>query len=355
MWDKLDAVEERYEELARMLSQPEVISQSDMLSKISKEHSDLTEIVECYRRYKQARDNLADNRELANGSDRDLAEMAREEIPNLEEEIGRLQQQLRLLLIPKDPNDDKNIILEIRAGAGGDEAGIFAGDLFRMYSRYCEARGWKVELMSASDASAGGYKEIIAMVTGVGAYSRLKFESGVHRVQRVPATEAQGRIHTSTITVAILPEVEDVDVDIQQKDLRIDVYRSGGKGGQSVNTTDSAVRITHIPTGVVVAIQDEKSQIKNREKAMKILRSRLYEAKLAAQASERTEARRSQVGSGDRSEKIRTYNYPQSRITDHRINLSLHSLPEVINGDLDQLVDPLIAHYQAEALQSGGM
>lgn len=355
MWDKLDAVEERYEELARMLSQPEVISQSDMLSKISKEHSDLTEIVECYRRYKQARDNLAGNRDLLNGSDSDLAEMAREEIPHLEEEIERLQNQLRLLLIPKDPNDDKNIILEIRAGAGGDEAGIFAGDLFRMYSRYCEARGWKVELMSASDASAGGYKEIIAMVTGFGAYSRLKFESGVHRVQRVPATEAQGRIHTSTVTVAILPEVEDVDVDIQQKDLRIDVYRSGGKGGQSVNTTDSAVRITHIPTGVVVAIQDEKSQIKNREKAMKILRSRLYEAKLAEQASERTEARRSQVGSGDRSEKIRTYNYPQSRITDHRINLSLHSLPEVVNGDLDQLVDPLIAHHQAEALQSGAV
>ena len=264
-----------------------------------------------------------------------------------------LEQRLTILLLPKDPNDDKNIILEIRAGAGGDEAGLFAGELFRMYTRYAEDRGWRIEVMSASEASAGGYKEIIATVTGQGAFSRLKYERGVHRVQRVPATEAQGRIHTSTVTVAVMPEAEEVEVNIQDKDLRIDVYRAGGHGGQSVNTTDSAVRITHLPTGIVVCMQDEKSQFKNKDKAMKILRSRLLEKQIEEADAERRDLRRSQVGSGDRSEKIRTYNFPQSRVTDHRINLSLFSIDAIMNGDLDQCIEPLIAHHQAVALKEG--
>ena len=257
-------------------------------------------------------------------------------------------------MIPKDPNDDKNVILEIRAGAGGDEAGIFAGELFRMYTRYAEGLGWRVEILGVSDASAGGFKEVIAMVTGRGAFSRLKFERGVHRVQRVPATEAAGRIHTSTVTVAVLPEAEDVEVEIHEKDLRIDVYRAGGPGGQSVNTTDSAVRITHLPTGVVVAMQDEKSQIKNREKALRVLKARLLEKKEMEQEAARRAERRGQIGAGDRSEKIRTYNFPQSRVTDHRIGLSLHSLDAIINGDLDPLIEPIISHYQSEALQGEG-
>ncbi|MCL4151771.1 UNVERIFIED_CONTAM: hypothetical protein GTU68_013006 [Idotea baltica] len=289
------------------------------------------------------------------GSDPELAELAKEEIPEIQAEIEKLKENLQFLLLPKDPNDDKNIIIEIRAGAGGDEAAIFAGDLFRMYTRYAEDRRWKVELLSSSEASSGGYKEIIAMVTGVGAYSRFKYESGVHRVQRVPVTETQGRVHTSTSTVAVLAEAEDVEIDISDKDLRIDVYRSSGPGGQSVNTTDSAVRITHIPTGVVVAMQDEKSQHKNKEKAMKVLRSRILEKAQAEADAERSSDRRSQVGTGDRSEKVRTYNYPQSRISDHRIGLTLHSLEQVVNGDMDQLVDALTNYYQAEALKSGGL
>jgi peptide chain release factor 1 len=354
MWDKLAAVEQRYEEVGRMLTQPEVISKRELFQKYSKEHKDLSEIVATYRAFRKVKDEIEGSRELiATGDDRELVKMAEEELSLLEKEQEVLEGRLKILLLPKDPNDDKNVILEIRAGAGGDEAGLFAGELFRMYIRYAEDRRWGVELLSASAASAGGYKEIIAMIAGHGAFSRLKYERGVHRVQRVPATEAQGRIHTSTVTVAVLPEAEDVEIEINEKDLRIDVYRSSGPGGQSVNTTDSAVRITHLPTGIVVAMQDEKSQIKNREKAMRVLKARILEAKQAEVDAERRDDRRSQVGTGERSEKVRTYNFPQSRITDHRIGLSLYSLDQVLNGDIDQLIDPLTAHYQAEALKSG--
>lgn len=354
MWHKLDAVERRFEEVGALLSSPEIIGRRDLFEKYSREHKELSEIVATYRAYKKAGDELAGSRELSQTSDdAELAEVAKEETRLLEKEVEELEKRLKLLLLPKDPNDSKNVILEIRAGAGGNEAGLFVGDLLRMYSRYVEARGWKLELLGTSDAPAGGYKEIIAMVSGDGAYSRLKYERGVHRVQRVPQTEAAGRVHTSTVTVAVLPEAEEVDVQINEKDLRIDVYRSSGPGGQSVNTTDSAVRITHIPTGIVVAMQDEKSQHKNRDKAMRVLRARLLEAKEAEQRAERSADRREQVGSGERSEKIRTYNYPQSRITDHRIGLTLYDLSEVVNGDLDQVIEPLIAHWQAEALKSG--
>lgn len=355
MWERLLEVEERYEEIAQQLSQPEIISNRDLFQKLSKEHKDLTELVATYRAYKKAKEEYDSSSAITQSNeDAELIALAQEELFFLKGEIEGLEQRLTLLLLPKDPNDDKNVILEIRAGAGGDESGLFAGDLFRMYVRYCEARRWKVEILSASDAPKGGYKEVIAMVTGTGAFSRLKYERGVHRVQRVPETEAQGRVHTSTITVAVLPEAEEVELELLDKDLRIDVYRSSGPGGQSVNTTDSAVRITHIPTGVVVAMQDEKSQIKNREKAMRVLRARILEAKQAELDAQRRDDRRSQVGSGERSEKIRTYNFPQSRVTDHRIGLTLYALAPIIDGDLDQLVDPLIAHYQAEALKDGG-
>lgn len=351
MWDKLKDVERRYEELGRELSSPEVVSDREKFRKSSKEHKDLSEIVAVYRGFLKAREELIGARELADSGDPDLAGEAREEVRLLEGEISGLEQQLKVLMLPRDPNDEKNVIMEIRAGTGGDEAGIFAGDLFRMYSRYVESRGWKVELLSASDAPAGGYKEIIAMITGSGAFSRLKYERGVHRVQRVPQTEAQGRIHTSTATVAVLPEAEDVDIVVQDKDLRIDVYRSGGHGGQSVNTTDSAVRITHLPTGLVVAIQDEKSQLKNRDKAMRVLKARLLEREQEKQEAARRADRRTQVGTGERSEKIRTYNYPQSRVTDHRIGLTVYNLAAVVDGDLDQVVEPIITHYQTEALK----
>jgi peptide chain release factor 1 len=354
MWDKLAAVEARYEEIGAQLSSPEVIKNRELFQKLSKEHKDLTEIVATFRAFKKAQEELDGSRSLANGPDKELAEIAAEEAKLLEAEIRGLEERLKVLLIPKDPNDDKNVILEIRAGAGGDEAGIFAGELFRMYTRYAEGLGWRVEILGVSDAAAGGFKEVIAMVTGRGAFSRLKFERGVHRVQRVPATEAAGRIHTSTVTVAVLPEAEDVEVEIHEKDLRIDVYRAGGPGGQSVNTTDSAVRITHLPTGVVVAMQDEKSQIKNREKALRVLKARLLEKKEMEQEAARRAERRGQIGAGDRSEKIRTYNFPQSRVTDHRIGLSLHSLDAIINGDLDPLIEPIISHYQSEALQGEG-
>ncbi len=353
MLDKLAELERKFESITEKLYSPEVGSNPELLRKYSKEQKDLRPLIETYRTYKAAVNELKDIKELLNTSkDADIIEMAKEELNPLENTVAELAEQLRVLLIPKDPNDDKNIILEIRAGAGGDESGIFSGDLFKMYTRYAEGRGWKVEALSLSTASAGGFKEVIAMISGEGAYSRFKFERGVHRVQRVPDTETQGRIHTSTVTVAILPEAEDVEIDINQNDLRIDVYRAGGHGGQSVNTTDSAVRITHLPTNTVVCMQDEKSQLKNKEKAMKILKSRLLEAKEAAAHAERTADRRSQVGTGDRSEKIRTYNYPQSRITDHRIGLSIHSIDQVMNGDLDQLVDPLNSHFQAEALKN---
>lgn len=356
MWDKLNEVEKRYEEVSASLSSPDVANDPKKLMELSKEHKDLQEIVKNYKVYKEKSEELNNNKELvSSGNDPELAELAKEEIPELEADIEELKDKLQILLLPKDPNDDKNIIVEIRAGAGGDEAAIFAGDLFRMFTRYAEDRNWKVEMLGSSEASSGGYKEIIAMITGQGAYSRFKYESGVHRVQRVPVTETQGRVHTSTSTVAVLPEAEDVEIDVNDKDLRIDVYRSSGPGGQSVNTTDSAVRITHIPTGIVVAMQDEKSQHKNKEKAMKVLKSRLLEKAQAEADAERSSDRRSQVGTGDRSEKIRTYNYPQSRITDHRIGLTLHSLEAVINGDMDQVIDPLITYYQAEALKAGGL
>ncbi|MCI5064612.1 peptide chain release factor 1 [bacterium] len=352
MWDKLTEVERRYEEIARELSSPEVHGDRERVTQLTKEHKDLSDVVATYRAYQKAKEEFEGSKEiLATGKDPELLELAKEEFALLEKELEGLTRDLQLLLLPKDPNDDKNVILEIRAGAGGDEAGIFCGDLFRMYTRYAEDRNWKVDLLGASEASSGGYKEVIAMVKGAGAFSRLKYERGVHRVQRVPATETQGRIHTSTVTVAVLPEAEDVEIDINESELRIDVYRSSGPGGQSVNTTDSAVRITHIPTGIVVAMQDEKSQHKNREKAMKVLQARLYERMQAEADAERQADRRNQVGMGDRSEKVRTYNYPQSRVTDHRIGLTLHSLDAVVNGDIDQIVDPLISHYQAEALK----
>lgn len=355
MWDKLAQVEERYEELAEKLSSPETIKDRALFQKLSKEHKDLTEVVATFRAYRKAKEELQGSQDIVqSGEDAALVEAAQDEIRMLNAELDGLETRMRALLIPKDPNDDKNVIMEIRAGAGGDEAGIFAGDLFRMYTRYVEGRKWKMELLGTSDAPAGGFKEVICMVTGAGAYSRMKYEKGVHRVQRVPKTETQGRIHTSTVTVAVLPEAEEVEIQIEQKDLRIDVYRSGGPGGQSVNTTDSAVRITHLPTGVVVAMQDEKSQIKNREKAMRVLRARLFEFKQQQLEAERSADRRSQQGSGDRSEKIRTYNYPQSRVTDHRIGLSLYSLQAIVDGDLDPLIDPMAAHEQAELLQGGG-
>jgi peptide chain release factor 1 len=354
IWEKLEGLERKFEELGEMLSSPEIINNRELFQKYSKEHSDLSEIVATFGAYKKAREECQGSKDIiARGEDPELADVARDEVRLLEAEMQGLEERLKVLLLPRDPNDEKNVIFEIRAGAGGNEAGIFAGDLFRMYTRYVESRRWRMELLSSSDAPAGGYKEIIAMVTGHGAYSRLKYEKGVHRVQRVPDTEAQGRIHTSTVTVAVLPEAEEVEIAINDKDLRIDVYRAGGPGGQCVNTTDSAVRITHIPTGLVVAMQDEKSQHKNRDKAMRVLRARLLDLKRTQQDEERRADRRSQVGMGDRSEKVRTYNYPQSRLTDHRIGLSLYSLSEIVNGDLDQVIDPLIAHYQTEALKGG--
>lgn len=351
MWDKLKEVEERYESLAQQLSKPEIIGDRDLFQKYSKEYKSLTDLVTTFRAFTKASEELNGSKELlASSNDSDLREMAQEEMRVLQNVVEDLEKQLQILLLPKDPNDDKNVILEIRAGAGGDEASIFAGELFRMYTRYAETRGWRVEILSLSDAP-GGIKEVIAMITGEGAFSRLKYERGVHRVQRVPATEAAGRIHTSTVTVAVLPEAEDVEIKLLDKDLRIDVYRSSGPGGQSVNTTDSAVRITHIPTGVVVAMQDEKSQIKNKEKAMRVLKARIYEQKQAELEAERRQDRRSQVGTGDRSEKIRTYNFPQSRITDHRIKLSVSDVNAVLGGDIDQLIDPIVSYYQAEALR----
>ncbi len=350
MWDKLRDLEVKFEEIAHKLTQPEIAGNPKELMRLTKEHSDLSEIVATYRAHKKATEELAGAKVMLN--ERGMEDIAKEEIRLLEGEIEGLEKELQKLLLPKDPNDEKNVILEVRAGTGGDEAGLFAAELFRAYTRYCEGRKWKVEILSASDATSGGYKEVIALVSGKGAFSRLKYERGVHRVQRVPVTETQGRVHTSTITVAVLPEAEEVEVDINQNDLRIDVFRSSGAGGQSVNTTDSAVRITHIPTNTVVVMMDERSQHKNKEKAMRVLRSRILEAKQEAAYLERRDDRRSQVGTGERSEKIRTYNFPQSRVTDHRIGLSLHSLDAVMGGDLDPLIDPITAYYQAEALRA---
>jgi len=354
MIDRLAELEARHEEIGRQLSTPEVASDPMQLASLGRELARLEPIVTGLREWRAVREELDGARAMADDPDEEMRTMAREEIERLSAREGTLEAQLRLQLVPRDPNDDRNVILEVRAGAGGDEASLFAADLYRMYARYAERRRWKVEILTTSESEAGGFKEVIAEVRGDAAYSRLKFESGVHRVQRVPTTEAQGRIHTSTATVSVLPEADEVEVQIDEKDLRVDVYRSSGPGGQSVNTTDSAVRITHLPTGLVVAIQDEKSQHKNRAKAMSVLRARLLEAEHERQAAERGEERRSQVGSGERSEKIRTYNFPDDRVTDHRVGLTVHNLPGLLEGDLDRVVEPLLEADQARRLADIG-
>lgn len=352
MFKKLEEVANRYDELTDLLSDPAVITDQNRYKKIAKERSDLTDLVETYSRYKKTEAEIEDNRELIESSgDPELTVMAKEEIPVLEEELARIEQTLKALLLPKDPNDEKNILLEIRAGTGGEEAALFAADLFRMYQRFAERKRWKVEILEQNATGKGGFKEIIAIIAGNKVYSELKYEGGVHRVQRVPETEASGRIHTSACTVAVMPEAEDIDIQIDEKDLRIDIYRSSGPGGQGVNTTDSAVRITHLPTNMVVACQDERSQHKNKSRAMKILKSRLLEMERQKQEDERSASRKTMVGSGDRSEKIRTYNFPQNRMTDHRIGLSLHNLQSIIDGDLDDVIVPLRTHFQAEAMK----
>jgi peptide chain release factor 1 len=353
MFEKLNALEEKYEELTQKLSTPEVLTKQEQFRQYAKSRAEIEDVVEKYREYKKVSQEIVETKELLHTeTDTEMRELAKGEVEDLESRAETIEQELRMLLIPKDPNDEKNIVLEIRAGTGGEEAALFAGDLFRMYSKYAEQKGWKVEVMSRNATGIGGFKEIIALIEGKGAYSRLKFESGVHRVQRVPVTEASGRIHTSTVTVAVLPEAEEVEVDIDPNDLRIDVYRSSGPGGQSVNTTDSAVRITHIPTGMVVSCQDEKSQHKNKAKALKILRARLLNQALSEQHQAIAKNRKSQVGSGDRSERIRTYNFPQSRVTDHRINLTLYALDTILEGELDEVIESLITSAKAEALKS---
>lgn len=353
MLEKLDFIEKKYNELTEKSMDPELIKDLNEYQKVMKEHSDIEPIVMKYKQYSTYKEELEDAKEmLYDKLDDEMKEMVKEEIKGLEENIANAEEELKILLIPKDPNDHKNVIVEIRGGAGGDEAALFAGVLFRMYSMYAERNKWKIEVMSTNEIGIGGYKEVIFMIKGKGAYSRLKYESGVHRVQRVPETESSGRIHTSTATVAVLPEAEDVDLEINESDLKIDIYRSSGAGGQHVNTTDSAVRITHLPTGVVVACQDERSQIKNREKAMKILKTRIYDQMLTNQAAEIAEERKGQVGTGDRSERIRTYNFPQGRVTDHRINLTLHKLGAIVDGDLDELIDNLVTTDQAEKLKA---
>jgi peptide chain release factor 1 len=353
MFDRLDQLEARYEELTRALASPEIVTDSARYQKTAKAHSEIAATVEKYREYKDLTRGIAESKAvLADEKDPDMRAYAQEELTQLETRVGQVEADLKVLLIPKDPNDEKDIILEIRAGTGGDEATLFADEMFRMYSRYAETQGWKVEVLSTSESSVGGLKEVIAIIEGKRVFSQLKYESGVHRVQRVPATEQQGRVHTSAVTVAVLPEAEDVDIKIEAKDLRIDTFCSSGPGGQSVNTTYSAVRITHIPTNTVVSCQDEKSQIKNREKGMRVLRSRLYEIEMQKQQEALAKERKAMVGSGDRSEKIRTYNFPQNRVTDHRIGLTIHQLTEVMDGKLQPIVDALITHYQAEKLKS---
>jgi len=353
MFQKLEAIEEKLETIERQLADPSVIADQEKYLRYVRERAEISDLVEIYRRYKKVRKQIEDNKELLNGSDEDIKELAKGEMPILKEELESLEKKLKLLLLPRDPRDEKNVLLEIRAGTGGEEAALFAADLFRMYARYAENNRWKVEMMSQSPTGLGGFKEVIALIEGKGVYSRLKYEGGVHRVQRIPATESQGRIHTSAVTVAILPEAEDVEVEIKPDELRIDVYRSSGPGGQSVNTTDSAVRVTHIPSGLVVTCQDEKSQHKNKAKALKILRSRLLDQAIQEQQEEIAKTRKNMVGSGDRSERIRTYNYPQNRVSDHRIGLTLHRLEQVMEGAVDEIIDALSTHFQAEALKEG--
>lgn len=352
--EKLQPFIDRHKEISELLSSPDIASDINKMTELSKEQSGLNELVEKAELYIQTAESIEENKELL--GDPELGELAKEELTELEPMLPKLEDEIKVLMIPKDKNDDKNIYLELRAGAGGDESALFVADVFRMYTRYADLVGWKVEIVSSSDGTAGGYKELIALIKGDGVYSKLKYEAGTHRVQRVPDTETQGRVHTSAITVAVIPEVDDVEVDIKPNEIKMDVYRSSGCGGQSVNTTDSAVRLTHIPTGIVVAIQDEKSQHKNRDKAMKILKARVYEAELQKQLDETSSQRKLQVGSGDRSEKIRTYNYPQNRITDHRIGLTLYALDDVMNnGKLNLVIDPLIQHAQAEAIKEAGL
>ncbi|MDL2320722.1 peptide chain release factor 1 [Desulfosarcina sp. OttesenSCG-928-B08] len=351
MFDKLKGVEDRFQELERLLSDPETVRQMDLYQQYVREHAEIGPVVAAFREYRKVDQELADTLELLHDADPDIKKMAGDEMDRLEKEKDRLAEELKVLLIPKDPLDDKNVILEIRAGTGGDEAGLFAADLFKMYQRYADSRGWKVEVMDLHSTGVGGLKEIIVNINGHGAYSRLKFESGTHRVQRVPTTETQGRIHTSAVTVAVLPEAEEIEVHIDPGDLKVDVFRSSGPGGQSVNTTDSAVRITHLPSGLVVTCQDEKSQHKNKAKALKVLRSRLLDQMVREQDAQRSQDRRSQVGSGDRSERIRTYNFPQGRVTDHRIGLTLYRLESILQGDVDEVIEGLVTHYQSQALQ----
>jgi len=348
---KLNEIEARFEDLTRQMADPQVISDPDKYRKNAKAHRELEEIVSTYREWKELGRNLEDSRLMLEEADEEIRKLAAEEVERLEPEFSRIQEQLKLLLIPKDPNDEKNVVLEIRAGTGGAEATLFAGEIFRMYSRYAESQRWRVEVSSASESEVGGLKEVIALISGEKVYCKLKYESGVHRVQRVPVTEQQGRVHTSAITVAVLPEAGEVEVSIDPKDLRIDTFCSSGPGGQSVNTTYSAVRITHLPSNLVVSCQDEKSQIKNRAKALRVLRSRLYERELDKQRAEIGAERRSMVGTGDRSEKIRTYNFPQNRLTDHRIGLTLHQLDMIMDGRLDPVIDALTTYYQAEKLK----
>ena len=352
MFNKLADLEVRFEELESLLSDPEILGNQPEFRRLSKEHAGLSQLVAGFREYQKILADMEDNRELLKEPDQEMREMAQAELLSLEEHRETLEGEIKLLLLPRDPNDDKSVVLEIRAGTGGDESALFAGDLFRMYSRFAELNRWRVEVISASESEKGGYKEVVALVEGVGVFARLKYESGTHRVQRVPETEAQGRIHTSACTVAVLPEAEDVDIDINPVDLKIDVYRSSGAGGQHVNTTDSAVRITHLPTGTVVACQEERSQIKNRAKAMKVLKSRILDQMVMEQNARMAADRKSQVGSGDRSERIRTYNYPQGRMTDHRIGLTLYRLDAIMAGDIAEIADALRAHYQMAALKA---
>ncbi|MBP6143395.1 MAG: peptide chain release factor 1 [Proteocatella sp.] len=353
MFDKLGVLEEKFEDLNMRVSDPEIISDQSTWQKLMKEVSDLEPIVSKYREYKQTKEDIEAAKEiLETSSDEEFRELAKMELSEKEADMETIQSEMKILMLPKDPNDDKNVIVEIRGGAGGDEAALFAGVLFRMYSMYASARRWKVELLSSNETGIGGYKEVVFMINGKGAYSRLKFESGVHRVQRVPDTESSGRIHTSTATVAVLPEVEDVEVELNMNDVRVDVFRSSGNGGQSVNTTDSAVRLTHAPTGIVISMQDEKSQLKNKEKAFKILRAKLYDIELEKSQKAMAQERKSQVGTGDRSERIRTYNYPQGRVSDHRINMTLYKLEQFVNGDMDEMIDALITTDQTDKMQS---